>query len=271
MGKSTAPASLLCVSWCATALTTTGGPISATAAAACSALATNVPAGTGIPWARRKAFASGSVSAVRPSALAAAITLAKSPGLALSIAAAPGSMIDAQDDLAELLCRFEVAMRFGRLREGKHTIDDGLQLAVVEERHHYLQIMLGGAVGADDRQLLVEDVVHEHLAIVGLGAADRDDPAAPGQAADRLVEEIAADMLDDEVDAALVCALQNLVDEIRGVVVDDLVGPQFLGPLQLPVGARGRVDKGACKLADLDGRHAHARACGVDQHCFARA
>ena len=107
-----------------------------------------------------------------------------------------------------------------------------LSLPLSKQRHHHFEIVLGGAVRADDLQLLVKNVVHRDLAVVGLGAADGHHAAAARQAADRFVEEIAADVLDDEVDAALVGALQDLVDEIDFVVVDDLVGAEFLGALR---------------------------------------
>ena len=60
--------------------------------------------------------------------------------------------------------------------------------------------MLGGAVRADDLQLLVENIVHRDGAFVSPGAADGDYASATGQAADRFVEEIAADMYGGESD-----------------------------------------------------------------------
>ena len=75
------------------------------------------------------------------------------------------SVIDTQNDLAELLGRFEVAVRLGGFAQRKHAVDHSFELAAAKERHHDFEIMLGGAVRADDRQLLVKDVVHREWCI----------------------------------------------------------------------------------------------------------
>src|ERR1700738_4815208 len=117
----------------------------------------------------------------------------------------------------------------------------------------------------------MKDVIDGNLAVVRFGAAYRHDPAAAGETPDRLVEKIPADVLDHEIDAALLRASQDLIDEIDSVVIDHLVCPEFLCPLELPVCARCGVNVGPGELADLNGRHAYAGACGIDQYRFACA
>ena len=55
-------------------------------------------------------------------------------------------------------------------------------------------------------------------------------------------------MLDDQIDAALVGPLEHFIDEIDLIVVDDLIGPQLLRAVELPVRARRREDVGAASL-----------------------
>src|SRR5215472_4086712 len=109
------------------------------------------PCGTGMPSARRKALDSGSESAALRRARAAAISAPASfDEVSSMVALAPASIIDAQHDLAELLRLLEVAMRLRRLLQREHAIDDRLEPAVAEQRHHRFEIVLGRAVGADD-------------------------------------------------------------------------------------------------------------------------
>src|SRR5262249_23404141 len=241
-----------------------GAPIASTAAGASAAVPTTRPGGTAMPWARRNAFASGSVKTLRRCARAVATSVAKSVGGCIDskrrTSRAGGSMVDTQDHLTELLCRFEIPMGIRCFPQRENPIDHGLQLAAAQKRHHHLEIMLSGAVRADNLQFLVEDVVHWNSTIVGLGSADGHDAAAAREAADRLFQEIAADVLDHEVDAAFFGAFENFVDEVDVVVIDPLIGTELLCTLEFPIGARRGVDIRTRQLADLDGRHAHPRA-----------
>src|SRR5215831_17259275 len=274
-GNITAPTSVLWVNRCATALTTTGAPSSRTTAGASSAWETTRPGGTGMPCARRNAFASGSERTLRRCARAAAISPAMSPDVWVSIqrhaSRTPRSMIDTQNHLAELLSGLEIAMRIRCFLQREYAINHGLQLSSAQKRHHHFKIVFGSAVRANDLQLLMEDVIHRNSAIVGFRSADGHDPAAAREAADRFFQEIAADVLDDEVDTAFFGPLENFVDEVDVLVVDNFVGAELLGALELPVRARRRINVSAGELADLDGGHAHARTRGVDQHGLAGA
>ena len=174
-------------------------------------------------------------------------------------------MRDLEDDLAELLALFQIAVGVGGLLERKDAVDDRFEPAARQQGHHGLHVTQGGAVGADDLKLLVEDVVDLDFALVGSRAADRHQAAAARQRADRLVEDFAADVLDDHVDAALVGALHDLFLEIDLVVVDDLVGTELARLLQLPICARRGVDVGPVELGDLNSRHADAGARRIDQ------
>src|SRR5262249_30046933 len=256
-GNIAAPTSVLWVNRCATALTTTGAPSSRTTAGASSAWGTTRPGGTGMPCARRNAFASGSERTLRRCARAAAISIAMSPDAWISMqrhaSRTPRSMIDTQNHLAELLSRLEIAMRIRCFLEREYSINPRLHHPSAQERHHHFKIVFGGVVRADDLQLLMEDVIHRDFAIVGFRSADGHDPATAREAADRFFQKIAADVLDYEVDTAFLGPLENLVDEVDVPVVDNFVGAELLGALELPVRARRSIDVSPGELADLDG------------------
>jgi len=81
----------------------------------------------------------------------------------------------------------------------------------------------------------MEDVIHRDFAIIGFRSADGHDPAAAREAAYRFFQEIAADVLDYEVDTAFFGPRENFVDKVDVRVVDHFVGAELLGALELPV------------------------------------
>src|SRR5262245_63358073 len=101
-----------------------------------------------MPCACRNAFASGSDKTLRCCARAIETSVATSADVWLGSGrrTSPRSMVDTQDHLAELLCRFEIAMRIRRFPQRENPIDHRLQLAAAQERHHHFEIVLGGTV-----------------------------------------------------------------------------------------------------------------------------
>src|SRR5207237_1060761 len=87
--------------------------------------------------------------------------------------------------------------------------------------------------------------------------------AERGEAAERVgraLERLAADMLDDDVDAALARPPLGLLDEILRAVVDDVLGAEPARELDLVVAADGRHHPRADQPRDLDGRAADTAA-----------
>src|SRR5207249_6154010 len=67
----------------------------------------------------------------------------------------------------------------------------------------------------DDVQIFLIDVAQVEAAPVRVVRADGDQLAEPGQRVHALLERLAADVLDHDVDAALAGPLPDLVDEVR--------------------------------------------------------
>src|SRR5438309_9415541 len=93
------------------------------------------------------------------------------------------------------------------------------------------------------------------------GRAARDDATAVTHRADRLLEYLATDVLDHDIDAALVGQLPALRGEILLRVVDPDVGAELPGARELVRARRGRDHARAVEPRDLDRGHADPRAC----------
>ena len=72
-------------------------------------------------------------------------------------------------------------------------------------------------------------------------------------------------MLEDDVDALLLGQLAHDALEAVLAVVDDVIGAERLGLLDLVVGADGGDHRAADPLGELDRRRADARAAGMDE------
>src|SRR4029434_7484472 len=115
-------------------------------------------------------------------------------------------------------------------------------------------------VRAEDAEILRVDVAQVETSPVGVVGPDRDELAEPSKRVHRSLERLAADVLDDHVDAALGRPLARLLDEVLRAVVHDLLGAQRAGELDLVVGADRRDDPRAAEPGDLDRRAPDAAA-----------
>src|SRR5258708_39129724 len=103
------------------------------------------------------------------------------------------------DDLAEHLAILDQAQALGGLVERQHLVDHRLHLALGDERHQPLEIVVIEAVGADDLQLESPHVTKVLLGIVAGGRAAYEQLAAALEAAQRRLPGIAAREVDDHV------------------------------------------------------------------------
>jgi hypothetical protein len=178
--------------------------------------------------------------------------------------AAPPSLRTA--DLAERVARFESAVRFGSLPERQDAIDDGAQPA----RLHVLEDPEEAALGAhgrpEDLDLPEEDVTQIDLRLEARRGSARHDLAAGRRGQDAPGHHVAAHVLDDHVDPTLAREPLHLGDEIAGLVVDDLVGPETPRALRLGLAAGGRQHASAEQLGDLDCGARDAAARRLDEH-----
>ena len=84
-------------------------------------------------------------------------------------------------------------------------------------------------VQADDAVVLDQQVVGRRLGDAAAGEPDDDEPALEGDALARLVEDVAADRVVDDVGAVPAGDLLDDRDEVLGRVVDDVVGAELRG------------------------------------------
>ncbi len=87
-----------------------------------------------------------------------------------------------EDDLSELLARFEAAMRLGGLGQRVGPVDDRAQLAAEEELRGPQQLGLSAHVRAKQRELPAEQDAQVDPRVVAGGGAAGDQPAAARQA-----------------------------------------------------------------------------------------
>ena len=102
-------------------------------------------------------------------------------------------------------------------------------------------------------------------------AAAGDEAASFPERREAGAELLAADVLDDDVDAAATRRVERGLGDVLVAIVDDVVGAVLAGGGELLVTARGRDHRCPGVLGDLHGRVADAAAGRAHEHGFARA
>ena len=98
-----------------------------------------------------------------------------------------------------------------------------------------------------------------------------DEPAFEREALQVLLDVVAADHVEHDVDAALAGDARDLGDEILRPVVDRVIGAERAAERGLVVAADGRDHRRAESLRELDRGEADAARAAVDQHRSRRA
>src|SRR4029077_3745928 len=93
--------------------------------------------------------------------------------------------------------------------------------------------------------------------------AEHQDAAAPGEAAQRLVEHVGADRVVDDVDPAVACQLLDPVAQ-PFAVIDCVIGAFFQANGTFFFGAGGGDDGGSEQFGDLDCGNTDAAGGAVD-------
>src|SRR5919201_1081405 len=127
----------------------------------------------------------------------------------------------------------------------------------------------GAEIGADDPEFFRVHVAQVEPAPVRVVRADGDERPQSGQRIGGALERLAADVLDDDVDATLAGPPFGFLDEILRAVVDDVVGAEAARELDLVVAADGRHHARADQPRDLNGRAADAAAGRLHEHRLA--
>jgi hypothetical protein len=159
----------------------------------------------------------------------------------------------------------------GRRRQRQRRVHDRPQPPGGDVAEHGQERGLAAHRRAQDLDLAEEDVAQIDRRGEAGGRAAGDDPAAVAHRADRLLEHLAADVLDHDIDAALAGERARHLGEVGAAVVDRDVGAQPARRRELVVAADRRDHQGAVQLGDLDRRDPDARAAALHQHRRARA
>src|SRR5690606_3405084 len=126
-------------------------------------------------------------------------------------------------------------------------------------------VLHAAAEGAEYLQLLLEELHEVHLRRDAGGRAAGDEAAAALHAEDGAGPGVRADMLEDDIDAALLRQLAHDALEALLAVVDDVVGAERLCLVDLVVRANGGDDGAAHALGELDCGRTDAGAASLHQ------
>src|SRR5437763_5756813 len=177
-------------------------------------------------------------------------------------------LLERYDDLAEHLAAFEACKTALEVAKRHFGVDHRGQARryLGEALTHVAD---GAAERADDAILLQIKLKQVDLRRLPGGRAAGDEPPAALEAQQRAVEGVRPDMLEGDVDAFLARELAHHALEALGAIVDDVVGAERFGLLDLFViadrGEHGRTDR----FRHFDRGRADARATGLHQDGFA--
>jgi len=150
-------------------------------------------------------------------------------------------------------------MAFRDVGERKDSIDDGTQAALLDELHDLLQ--LGQAFPSSSLGLersLKKTRRRLTRASPPVVCAASDQTASACQGAERTLEGLTADVLEDDVDAALASEAADLLEEVDLGVDDRRIGAKCFARETFFRGADRGEDRRAPQLGDLDGGAADA-------------
>src|SRR3989442_3439805 len=138
-------------------------------------------------------------------------------------------------------------------RKRQDSIDDRSQLASKNALHDIEEFAGTAHRGSEHLQL-----PEENVAKVGLGSKTRrgaasEHPATPPCGAEAAHPSLRADVIDDNIDAASIREVSNLLIEFVGPVIDQKVGAELFRALKFFIAARRHEDAASHHLRNLDG------------------
>ena len=182
------------------------------------------------------------------------------------------AILDGDDLLADMLRLRHVAERVRDPCDRKHPVRQGTERVVLEARLQLPQQRAGEVrarvhqIHGEHREVLAQGP-HPDLAIlVDVGLADLDEPSVGPQNREVLVDRVAGQRVQDDIDAFAVGQLQHLVGEGEAARIHHMRHPErgeqgpFLGR------AGGREHDSARFQRQLHCRQPDAAGAGMDQH-----
>src|SRR5581483_11445271 len=173
---------------------------------------------------------------------------------------------------ADGLAAFDEGVGGGCVREREGAVYEDLQAAgrdVVDVALDHLARAVVGDLGAEEDagQRLVAH--HQHRGVerlrIAAGLADEAAAASVGERLDAADQHLAADRIDDEVDAPAIGGGSHLVDPTALGVVDGDVEAEVLQGLEAFEARRCRQHPRAGALGQLDGGHTDPAGAGLDK------
>src|SRR5690606_33580441 len=156
------------------------------------------------------------------------------------------------DDLAEDVALLHAPERAVDLLDRDLGVDHRLHRALAELFQRGGEVLDPAAEAADQPELLLVELEELDLGHADGGRAAGDERAAALEREEAASPGVDADMLEDDVDAALLRQLADDALEALLAIVDHVVGAERLRLLALLVAADGRDDGGADALGELD-------------------
>ena len=125
-------------------------------------------------------------------------------------------------------------------------------------------------IEADHRSVLDQQMIGRDLGNGARGEAHHDNPALPGDRAQREIEHRPADRIVGDINAATVGQLADAVAQRRIFTTERMVGAVLAGDGELVSATGGRDHDRTHRLAALDGGQADAAAGAVNEQHLAR-
>ena len=179
-------------------------------------------------------------------------------------------LVDGENDFAEVLGLFEVVVGGGALVEGPDLVHDGNKTALRNELEDGAQLVLGAHVGAENGKLAGEEETDIEFGVEAGGGAAGDQATGGGQALEAFAEGGFADVLENDIHAAVVGEAANFLGNRHDAMMNDLVSAELPGFGNFLVVAGGGNHAAAEEFGDLDGGAADTAAGGENKHIFAR-
>jgi len=165
---------------------------------------------------------------------------------------------------------FEVVVSGGTFVERPDFVHDGNKAALGDELEDGAQFVPGAHVGAENGELACEEETDIEFGFVAGGGAAGDETASGGQAFDTFAPGGFADVLENDVHAAIVGEAANFLGDGHDAVMNYFVGAELPGFGDFFVVAGGGDHAAAKEFGNLDGGAANTAASRQDENVFAR-
>ena len=165
---------------------------------------------------------------------------------------------------------FQVVVGGGAFVEGPDFVHDGNEAALRNKLEDGAEFVPGAHVGAENGKLAGEEETDIEFGVGAGGGAASDEATGSGEAFDAFVPGGFANVLENDVHAAIIGEAANFLGDGHDAVMNDFVGTELLGFGDFFVVASSGDHTAAKEFGDLDGGAADTAAGGEDEDVFTR-